>query len=423
MSNLTSPASAPIWTATPDITLQVNSVAVSANGNCCVFGTSNEFGTGQFAVYCYDAAGNKLWSNTVGADNSTQGVFWVAASADGQFVAAGGETSKTVGFLTAYRVADGSPVLNIATKYRINQVVLSGDGSLLLAVFEDQVQLYSYANGAYTLASQQTLAGSYCNSCALSPDGFTAVVSCTIYSDSDTKNSKSTLGAREALASSASTGQVVSFSISGNQLAISGAWASPVGVMRVAIAATGNYWGASLHDGSCVLFNPSNVHTPLWQYKPALGNLSVAYGFDITQTAAGRVVLACGANLYAASPVPTPPPPGGYLYLVESVASGSSEAPQFLWGQDLMYSANPGVSLDREAQTVTATDGQPGDETSTPVKESAGNFYLFDAAAGTELWSFPTPVMNWPMAITPDGAHAFGGSDDGSVYFWGPAAA
>jgi hypothetical protein len=26
--------------------------------------------------------------------------------------------------------------------------------------------------------------------------------------------------------------------------------------------------------------------------------------------------------------------------------------------------------------------------------------------------------MNWPMAITPDGAVALGGSDDGSLYYW-----
>jgi sugar lactone lactonase YvrE len=400
MTTPTSLPSAPSWIVTPDVSLQVNSVALSDDGNCCVFGTSNEFSTGQFAVYCYDGAGQLRWSSPVGAPASTQGVFWVAASADGQFAAAGGETSKTAGFLSAYRVADGAEVLNVTTGYRINQVALSGDGSLLLAVYNDTVQLYSYNGSAYVLASQQTLAGSYCNSCALSPDGFTAAVSCTIYSDSG----------------GASTGQVVSLAIDNQKLIVSGAWASPVGVMRVAVAATGNYWGASLHDGSCALFSPANITTPLWQYKPGIANLSVAYGFDITETAAGRVVLACGANLYTT-------PSTGYLYLVESVASGSTQAPQFCWGATLAYSANPGVSLDREARYVTATDGQPGDETPGQVSESAGNFYLVDGASGAQLWQYATPVMNWPMVITPDGSHAFGGSDDGSVYFWGSAPA
>ena len=396
---MTKPASLPAtpsWTATPDVALQINSVAVSDDGTCCVFGTSNEFSTGQFAVYCYDGAGNKRWSSPVGAPASTQGVFWVAASANGQFAAAGGETSKSAGFLTAYRVADGAQVLDVNTGYRINQVALSGDGTLLLAVYNDTVQLYNYNGRAYLLASEQTLAGSYCNSCALSPDGFTATVSCTIYSDSG----------------GASTGQVVSLAIDNQKLIVSGAWPSPVGVMRVAVAATGNYWGASLHDGSCALFGPGNITAPLWQYKPTIANLSVAYGFDITQTAEGRVVLACGANLYTT-------PATGYLYVVESVASGSTQAPQLCWDATLAYSANPGVSLDREAQYVTATDGQPGDETPGQVSESAGNFYLYDGASGSQLWQFATPVMNWPMVITPDGSHAFGGSDDGSVYFWG----
>jgi WD40 repeat protein len=406
MTNATPVNATPSWIVTPDVSLQVNSVAVSADGNCCVFGTSNEFSTGQFAVYCYDGAGNQRWSSPVGAAASTQGVFWVATSANGQFAAAGGETSKSAGFLTAYRAADGLQVLDVATACRINQVALSGDGSLLLAVFDDTAQLYNYTGDAYVLASQLSFAGSYCNSCALSPDGFKAVLSCTIYSDSG----------------GASTGQVISLNVNNQQLAVAGAWPSPVGVMRVAIAATGNYWGASLHDGSCALFAPGSVSAPVWQYRPDVPNLDVAYGFDITETAAGRVVLAVGANLYVAAPAPSPAPPGGYLYLVESVASGSAPAPRFCWGASLVYSANPGVSLEREAGNVTATDGAPGDETPGQVSESAGNFYLFDGASGTQLWRYPTPVMNWPMAITPDGAHILGGSDDGSVYFWGPGA-
>ena len=398
--------SAPSWIVAPEATLQVNSVAISANGDCCVFGTSNEYSTGQFAVYCYDGAGNLQWSQPVGAPASLQGVFWVAASADGRFAAAGGETSKTAGFLTAYRVADGVQVLNVPTSSRINQVALSGDGNLLLAVFNDTVQLYNYVGNEYALASQLSFAGNYCNSCALSPDGFQAVVSCTIYNDD-----------------SASTGAVISLAVTGNQLSVMGTWSAPVASMRVAVAATGNYWGASLHDGSCALFNASSTAQPLWTYQPDLPNLGVAYGFAITETAAGRVVLACGANLYPPSPVPVPAPPGGYLYLVESVQDGSTQAPQFCWGATLQYSANPGVSLDSEAQYVTATDGQPISTTSTQVSESPGNFYLFDGASGAQLWNYATPVMNWPMAITPDGTHAFGGSDDGSVYFWGPDAA
>jgi len=401
MTKSTPPANTPSWIATPDKTLQVNSVAVSADGNCCVFGTSNEFGTGQFAVFCYDGAGNKRWSWPIGAPASTQGVFWVAASADGQFAAAGGKTDNASGFLTAYRIADGVQVLNVSSSTRVNQVVLSGDGSLLLAVAGDTVQLYSYADGAYTLASQQTFSGSYCDSCALSPDGFQAVVSCTIYSDSG----------------GASTGQVISLAVDNQKLVLSGTWPTTVAAIRVAIAATGKHWAASLHDGSCALFDQDHVTEPVWHYAPDVQNLGTAYGLDITETAEGRVLVACGANIYA----PAPALATGYLFVLESVQDGPGESPQLCWSSALQYSPNPGVSIDREAQFVTATDGEPiNEQTGT---ETPGNFYLFDGTSGACLWSYATPLMNWPMVITPDGAHVFGGSDDGSVYFWGSAPA
>ena len=43
-------SAAPSWTATPDPTLQVNSVALSADGNTCIFGTSSDYGSGAFHV-------------------------------------------------------------------------------------------------------------------------------------------------------------------------------------------------------------------------------------------------------------------------------------------------------------------------------------------------------------------------------------
>ena len=411
--NQTTRSAAPNWSATPDPSLQVNSVAVSADGNCCVFGTSSEYGDGNFNVYCYDGAGMLRWQWPFGAPGSTQGVYWVAASANGQFAAAGGETvAQGIGLLTAYRLSDGAMLLSETPVSRVNQVVLSGDGGALLAVFGDTVQLYRYSGDAYLCVAQESFAGASCNSCALSPDGLTAVVACTFYHDAD--------GAASA---APSTGQVVSMTVSGNALTVAGVWPTPVGVQRVAVTATGNYWGAVLHDGSCALLGPANVNQPIWCYRPAMPNLNIAYGIDITETSAGRVVLACVANLSAPTPAPVPPAPAGYLYLVESVADGATQHPNFCWGSELQYSGNPGVSLAREANSVCATDGQPIYPLTKPPKETPGNFYLFDGASGQCLWRYATPVMNWPMALTPDGAHAFGGSDDGSVYYWGQTAA
>lgn len=396
----------PTWSALPTSGLQVNSVAISADGQRCIVGTSNEFGTGAFAVLCYNADGSQRWSMPVGQSGATQGVFWVAASANGQVAAAGGETSKTSGFLTAYSADEGKLLLNATLAERVNQVALSADGSLLLAVSGSLIQLYLLGSGGYTLVSQQDCSPAYCNSCGLSADGTVGAVSTTTYNDSN----------------GTSTGSVIGLTIQDNQLTVAGTAAFPVAVMRVAVAASGVAWGASLHDGSCALFALGSAGTPVWQYKPPVDNLSVAYGFDITQTGDGRIVLAVGANLHVTAPPPAPAPNMGLLYVVEAVSGNSGPSAQLLWSSQLQYSANPGVSLDTEALYVTATDGQPGDETPGHVVESAGNFYLFNGATGAALWSYPTDQMNWPMTITPDGTAIFGGSDTGSVYYWSQAA-
>ncbi|UUZ46952.1 hypothetical protein LP420_25250 [Massilia sp. B-10] len=111
------------------------------------------------------------------------------------------------------------------------------------------------------------------------------------------------------------------------------------------MAATGNYWGAALHDGSCALLGPANVTSPLWQYRPTLPNLNIAYGIDITETSTGRVVLACAANVALPPTEPLEGPSSGYLYLVESVQDGSRQFPHLCWGSPLQFSGNPGVSL------------------------------------------------------------------------------
>jgi hypothetical protein len=346
-------------------------------------------------------------------------VYWVAVSADGQFAVAGGETvAKGIGLLNAYRVADGVPLLSATPASRVNQVALSRDGSVLLAVWGDTVMLYGYDGSAYVLLAQQAFAGASCGSCALAPDGTTAVVGCTLYHDGAAAGE--TGGRRAGAAATPSTGQVVTLAISGAQLSVAGVWNTQVGVQRVAMAASSNYWAAALHDGSCALLGPANSSAPLWQYRPAMPNLDIAYGIDITETGAGRVVLACAANLRV--PAPAGAANQGYLYLVESVAGASGQQAQFCWGSELQYSGNPGVSLAREAQCVSATDGQPIFPITQPLQETPGNFYLFDGASGQPLWRYPTPIMNWPMALTPDGTRAFGGSDDGSVYYWEQAA-
>jgi hypothetical protein len=73
---------------------------------------------------------------------------------------------------------------------------------------------------------------------------------------------------------------------------------------------------------------------------------------------------------------------------------------------------NPnGVSLDRAAQFVAVSDGYP-------VGKLAA-FYRFDLA-GNEIWRHTTPNMNWPVAVSADGAAIAGGGDDGYLYYFLP---
>ncbi|MDZ7868617.1 MAG: hypothetical protein U5L02_05330 [Rheinheimera sp.] len=157
----------PSWQKTPQAGLQVNSVAVSPDGQLTIGGTSSEFGTGQFNFYGYDASGSQLWSVPVTAANVTQGIFWVAVSDDKRFAACGGETSKTCGFICILDASTGSILFqdnNLPA--RVNQLTFSHDGSLLLADFQHELRLYHFASGStvapvWSLSDSIALAGRF----------------------------------------------------------------------------------------------------------------------------------------------------------------------------------------------------------------------------------------------------------------------
>lgn len=385
----------PTWQTPTSDQYQVNSVAISADGQRCIYGTSSEYGTGQFNVLCYSNTGQKLWAQPVSGPDATQGVFWVDISADGEFVAAGGETGKDSGFLTAYDAATGAELLQVGLSSRVNQVSLSADGGYLLAVFGSTAQLYqlNQSKTAYAQISTQDLSPYYLNSAVLSQYGGSVVISAMLYSDDD---SQSTSGA------------IFNYAIFGNQLTLRKEYPLPAaGPMRVASTTNGKAFGASLHDGSCVVYRQSDSSEPLWTYRPDKANLSVAYAFDLTLNRGRQLIVACGANVYDSVN-------GGYLYVLRNEWDGTTYQPQLLWDTDIEYAVNPGVSLDLDATNVTATDGKPSD----PPEESPGNFYLFDVETGILQWRYPTAQMNWPMMLAADGLSVFGGSDDGAVYYW-----
>lgn len=391
-------SSSPTWTQS-NADVQVNSVALSADGSVCVYGTSSEFDSGVFAVECYDQDGNQKWSQPISDGPTYQGVFWVDVSQDGSYAAAGGETAKSdSGFLRGYRCEDGNPTLVREVSSRVNQVSFSADGTYLVAVYGATLELFKRTNavsGAYSLIASESLSPFYLNSCKISGDGSTVVVSAIDYGDDDSQ-------------SSSESGAVFGFAVNNDGLQALPSLQLSVGCMRVDVVEDGSYWGASLHDGSCLVVSATNPGQALWQYTPAVADLYLAYAFAMNQQTNGMLSIAVGANVGD----------GGYLYAL-SYSPGDAQ-PVFLWGNTLEYAANPGVSIDAASTLVTATDGKPSESGSGKgsVPESAGNFYLFEFQTGTELWQYPTTLMNWPMMVSLSGNAVFGGSDNGTVYYW-----
>lgn len=412
-------ASKATWTLQSAAGLEVNSTAINQDGSVVAYGTSSEFDSGIFSFYVYSGDGKQLFAKPISSTPVYQGIFWVAVNALGTVAASGGETGRDKGFLNAYSVPDGRELLNVELKGRANQVSFSDDGTYLLTTFTQYtdgtagksteagvLQLYTLDQDKqqYQLTDSYTLPGYDFNSCEISANGARAVVSGIIYNKTGT------------------AGRVLAFNVDNGKLALFSDCQTDVGAMRVAVVEDASYWGASLHNGSCVLLSDSaqDVNTPLWQYQPTGLDLSLAYGFDITKTTQGQIVLAVGVNLHIDAP--SPDQPLGKLYVVESVAQQGHESPQQQLLADIQYSPNPGVSLDREANYVTATDGKPVNEhTGGKTPESPGNFYLFDLNTSTLAWQHPTKIMNWPMQVCRWGNACIGGSDTGEVLYWGEA--
>ncbi|WP_102797723.1 PQQ-binding-like beta-propeller repeat protein [Bowmanella denitrificans] len=381
----------PQWTAEPQSGYQINSTAISANGKVCVLGTSQEYGNGDFSVFCYNGKGALLWQDKIGED-IYQGVYWVAVSGNGNYAAAGGTLSHEgtdTGFLYAYDSVTGKRLLELQTQSRVNQVALSDSGETLVAVAGNQLLLCVLQNGQYQMVDQYSYADQYCQSCQLSADGSVAVVATT-------RNYDVTQGP---------AGTVAQFSIIGSKLQTPVLYQAQTSLQRVAISYDGTWWAAASHNGQALAFSIEQPDTPVWQYQPDGLDLSVAYAIAIQKGVDGQVYLVCGANLHEQS--------HGCLYAVTSSATLPA-TPTPMWQKNTQYDPNPGVNMDRQAIYVTATDGQPEQS----GQETPGNFYLIDVQSGSTCWQVPTSLMNWPMAINTDASAIFGASDNGLAYYW-----
>jgi hypothetical protein len=269
----------------------------------------------------------------------------------------------------------------------------------MLACYVDTIALFRRGStlmfvpaGTYSVAPHHTI-----ESAMISGDG-TRVVAGSIHYESP-----------------ATVGAVISARITPSGFADVTTTAFDSGVMRVAITADGSAWGGALHDASCVCFLAGSTSLPVWRHRSDVP-ANIAYAFAIAGSASGTVNLACGVNLIVGD---DPGAPQGAVISLSCDAQAATPVPVQRWVMPTKYAVNPGVSLDRAATLVSATDGKP--DPGHEIVESAGNFYLFDNVANRVLWAWPTPKMNWPMAIAANGRAIVGASDDGRIYYWASA--
>jgi len=402
----------PNWQIQPSPGYQINSTAISADGTRMIAGTSIEEATAAgVGIYCYGttdgASGTLLWSDPLGQP-AYDGVFWVAISSDGRYAAAGGSYAKTgSGFVRIYDVSAGaSSRVEFPTSSRVNELEMSADGTYVVAVYGSTVELYQRAAGTYVVAATQVLTNDYVRTCSISPDGTWIVAGGQVDSanlDPEPRHARS-------LADSASPGFVAIFINQQGTLEPATTRNPAAGVLRVVLS--GAFIAASTQDGTLYLY--AQVFFPdweqAWSFKPAV-TIGYSYALGLAPGSDGNYYIAAGGNNVGVSPST------GWLYLVKNVPTGGLFQPQQLWIRSLEYAPNPATNMDGSAIYVTAGDGEP-----VTGGETSGNFYLFDAMGGGLLWSFPTSIMNWAMAINTKGTACFGGSDDGYVYYWGSPA-
>ncbi|MDO8439128.1 MAG: hypothetical protein Q7S67_02675, partial [Telluria sp.] len=101
----------PNWSCVPVPGLQVNSIALSDDGSRCICGTSNEYDSGQFGVYCFNADGSQAWMAPVGPAGSYQGVFWVGISANGLYAGAKADYKDEKSRIYRHVLRDGDYIL------------------------------------------------------------------------------------------------------------------------------------------------------------------------------------------------------------------------------------------------------------------------------------------------------------------------
>ena len=408
-SALKSAAKTPVWKVSPSAGNYINSVDVTPDGAKVVGGTfyykysatqsrhkSGQVAvpavvateTGTFGTYCYNKSGALLWKNEFAG---WQGVYWVAISANGARAAAGGWFSDApkAGFVRGFDATNGRLLLDYRTTTRVNQVVLSGDGTWLVSAAETLVLFrYDPGTGGYVKADEFTP--------TISPNSTTSsggVVGVGISTD----------GSTVVFADYA--GHIGVFANAAGKLTLRRQWQVPSSFSHmVRLTPDGKSFAAGGAAGAFYLCDTAQF---VADGKPTLtyntGVAGAVYGVAVQDDGSLFVgVVNNGAD-------------AGWVYIVARVGNTPVLQAKFATAR------NPNsASLNLAGHLLAVADGHPD---GTP-----GNFYLFDnvVKGGLPLntaglrWQYTTGNMSWPIAISTNGAAVVAGSDDSYIYYFTP---
>lgn len=366
----------PTWKVKPlpKENLYVNSVAISADGSKVVGGNYyHKYGSAthtpvlstpfKAGMYAFDKTGTQLFSDEF---MTGEGVYWVDISRDGSWYASGGLMLNDEGFVCAYSMATGSKALNYNTHTRVNEVILSDDGSCLVAGAD---ALYFFTRGGLTWTG--------------TPQKITLV------QPNDTVKSVDISGDGKWIVAATSKGSVMLVENNAGILGTPLWWKAP---------STLNYIAMST-DGSSFAVCPSNANLYFFSvtgFQAAQAPAWTATGCTDWRWAAitddGSLVSTVGTS------------GGGKLFLF----ANNGAAGQLKWSVPTLHSPNS-TSMDANGKFVSVADGHPDG--------SPGAFTLYDAN-GNLLWSFATNNMNWPMYICDNASAIATGSDDGYICYF-----
>ena len=398
----------PTWSITPKQGQQLNTVAFDANARYVITSTSQEYGTTDVGVYCYNTDGENVtlhWSSEL-AKNVDYGTFWVAMCSTGAYCAAAGHTASDNGYLYIFDTATGKQAAVFNYSSRVNEIEFSANAELFIAVQGANVILGEQSSGAFTQATMSPQSGAYMRTCDVSENATWAVAAGAVYPSGE---------------NAAPTGIICFYQNVNGTLQYRNMATTDHEILRVSITADGQYVVATDNNGHVRLYSVGQP-TPLWDYTPAYA-CDLTYAAAIAYNVHGEVMVGVGTNISVTSQVQSESSGAfkvqpGLIYVLKHVADSSSPtgyAASVQWQQRIQYPPNPGLNFDAQARYLTCATGQPYDT----MNETTGSFYLFDGATGFQYWRFDTSIMNWPMQINSQATACVGGSDSGTLYYWG----